>query len=53
MALVSTGVVFGRRVCLNRLVQGRGPELRALADRLEVRIASKLPALPEQQRTAL
>jgi p-aminobenzoyl-glutamate transporter AbgT len=46
IALVGLGVVFGSKVYLDRLVRGRGPELAALAERLAVRIASKLPALP-------
>jgi len=46
IALIGTGVVFGSKVYLDRLVRGRGPELVALAERLAARIASKLPALP-------
>jgi len=46
IALVGFGVVFGSKVYLDRLVRGRGPELAALAERLAVRIASKLPVLP-------
>jgi hypothetical protein len=48
IAIVGTGVVFGSRVLQDRQVRDRGPELAALAERLAVRIASKMPALPHQ-----
>jgi len=41
IALVGTGVVFGSKVYLDRLVRGRGPELAALAERLVVRIGQR------------